>query len=54
MFTGRPAHISREAVIDLPWPRDPADERVFAIERELRAVLADLMNSADAAHPSAR
>jgi NitT/TauT family transport system ATP-binding protein len=41
MLTHRPARVCHREVIDLPWPRDPADERVFAVETKLRKVFAE-------------
>jgi NitT/TauT family transport system ATP-binding protein len=41
MLTPRPAEICYEQVVDLPWPRDSADERTFEIEKTLRKVFAD-------------
>ena len=41
MLTPRPASICYEQVVDLPWPRDSADERAFEIEKTLRKVFAE-------------
>jgi NitT/TauT family transport system ATP-binding protein len=41
MLTPRPAEICYEQVVDLPWPRDSADERAFEIEKTLRKVFAE-------------
>jgi NitT/TauT family transport system ATP-binding protein len=41
MLTPRPAEICYEQGVDLPWPRDSADERAFEIEKTLRKVFAD-------------
>jgi NitT/TauT family transport system ATP-binding protein len=41
MLTHRPARVCHREVIDLPWPRDPADERVFAIESKLQKIFAE-------------
>jgi len=41
MLTPRPAEICYEQLVDLPWPRDSADERTFEIEKTLRKVFAE-------------
>lgn len=41
MLTPRPAQICFEQRVDLPWPRDGADERVFEIEKTLRQEFAN-------------
>jgi NitT/TauT family transport system ATP-binding protein len=41
MLTPRPAEICYEQTVDLPWPRDSADERAFEIEKTLRKVFAE-------------
>jgi ABC-type nitrate/sulfonate/bicarbonate transport system ATPase subunit len=44
MLTDRPTSICYEERVDLPWPRDPSDDRVFHLERNLRRIF--LANSA--------
>jgi NitT/TauT family transport system ATP-binding protein len=41
VLTPRPAEICYEQIVDLPWPRESADERAFEIEKTLRRVLAE-------------
>ena len=41
MMTPRPASICYTRQVDLPWPRNSSDERVFELERELRTVFAE-------------
>lgn len=39
VMTKAPARICHREHVDLPWPRDPSDERVFALESKIRKVL---------------
>lgn len=39
VMTQAPARICFREHVDMPWPRDPGDEAVFALERKLRDVL---------------
>jgi NitT/TauT family transport system ATP-binding protein len=41
MLTPRPAEICYEQTVDLPWPRESADEAAFEIEKTLRKVFAE-------------
>lgn len=54
MLTHRPARVCHREVIDLPWPRDPADERVFAVETKLRKVFTEAVGIVPPSDESSR
>ena len=41
MLTQRPAEICYDEQIDLPYPRSPAADEIFALEKRLRTVFAE-------------
>ena len=45
MLTDRPARIFHDENIDLPWPRDPTDERLFDLEARLRRTFSAAISS---------
>jgi hypothetical protein len=42
MLTQRPARIAHDEGIDLPYPRQPDDDAVFATEKRLRSLFTEM------------